>query len=201
MKREGRQHGMVRTYPITSQNFVPFLENSVNKLSSPPTAGLFTKVSQKPTNHSKFSGKCGRSKCTSCHIHPACKSKDKAKGTNKLRSHDVVSNYKLVTLGVVDSGYGLKFTGVSATGILELLGNNYYGDNYDDSEEDDGFEGSNDHANISHARIEIEEVEEIEEINKNNAGNVLDDDDVMSFCDVDLVCEQIDEDWCLVEEL
>ncbi|GAA0167954.1 hypothetical protein LIER_43804 [Lithospermum erythrorhizon] len=191
MKREGRQRGMIRTYPIMSQNIVPILENSINKLSSPPTAGLFTKVSQKPTNHSKFTGKCGRPKCISCHIHPASKSKDKVKGTQKMRSHDVVSNYKLITWGVGDSGSGLKFSGVSATGILDLLGNNYYVDNYDE-DDDDVFEGSDDYEDSSNSRFEIE--------GSNDDENV-DDDDVMSFCEVDLVWEQMDEDWCIVDEI
>ncbi|TMW90887.1 hypothetical protein EJD97_015083 [Solanum chilense] len=56
MKREDRQHGLVQTslWSPTSNS------RSVNKLNSPPTAGLFTKVSPMPWNHSKFTGKCGR---------------------------------------------------------------------------------------------------------------------------------------------
>uniref|UniRef100_A0A3Q7F0C3 Uncharacterized protein n=1 Tax=Solanum lycopersicum TaxID=4081 RepID=A0A3Q7F0C3_SOLLC len=67
MKREDRQHGLVQTslWSPTSNS------RSVNKLNSPPTAGLFTKASPMPWNHSKFTGKCGRSKCTICHLQPA----------------------------------------------------------------------------------------------------------------------------------
>ncbi|KAH6758563.1 histone-lysine N-methyltransferase trithorax-like protein [Perilla frutescens var. hirtella] len=104
MKRQGRQHGMVRTYPEP-----PRKQRSLNEVRSPPTAGLFAKVSSKPTNHSKFTGKCGRSKCYDCHIHPASKSKDKVKGAQKIRSSlDVVSNYRLITWRVVDSAPGFK---------------------------------------------------------------------------------------------
>ncbi|KAM7509845.1 hypothetical protein LguiB_008720 [Lonicera macranthoides] len=95
MKREGRQRGMVRTYPILPSPLNPRPDTIfVNRLDSPPTAGLFTKVSRKPTNHSKFTGKCGRPKCSGCHLHPACKSKEKVKGTQKLKSCDASSNYR-----------------------------------------------------------------------------------------------------------
>ncbi|XP_059284797.1 uncharacterized protein LOC132038088 [Lycium ferocissimum] len=108
MKREGRQHGLVRTHPIIPSPWNPKPNSRyVNKLNSPPTAGLFTKASPKPSNHSKFTGKCGRSKCTCCHIHPAGKAKDKAKGTQKLRGCDIVSRP------------GLTFYGFSAISILD----------------------------------------------------------------------------------
>ncbi|XP_022869827.1 uncharacterized protein LOC111389172 [Olea europaea var. sylvestris] len=84
MKREGRQHGTVRTTAILPPPLRPVARH-FNKLGSPPTAGMFTKVSSKPTNHSKFTSKCGRPRCNGCHIHPACKAKDKAKGAKKLR--------------------------------------------------------------------------------------------------------------------
>ncbi|KAL1813511.1 hypothetical protein ACET3Z_023576 [Daucus carota] len=63
----------------------------INKFDTPPTAGLFTKVSSKPTNHSKFTGRCGKPKCSDCHMQPASKSKDKAKGSHKLKSATDVS--------------------------------------------------------------------------------------------------------------
>lgn len=92
MKREGRQHGVVRTYAILPD---PFYQprRHVQTVDSASVTGLFTKVSRKPTNQSKFTGKCGKSGCNGCHVHPASKSKDKTKGTMKLRSigsdHDV----------------------------------------------------------------------------------------------------------------
>nr|XP_016485692.1 PREDICTED: uncharacterized protein LOC107806095 [Nicotiana tabacum] len=124
MKREGRQHGLVRTYRKreSSHKNLSFNWNpkpnsrDVNKLNSPPTAGLFTKVSTKPSNHSKLTGKCGRSKCTCCHIHTA----GKAKGTQKLRGCDIVS------------WPGLTFFGLSATSILDHLASEYM--DFDDDE-------------------------------------------------------------------
>ncbi|KAL1819464.1 hypothetical protein ACET3Z_014333 [Daucus carota] len=87
MKREGRQHGMVRSFCSIPSPLNPNPRRRViNKLDTPPTAGLFTKVTSKPTNHSKFTGRCGKPKCSDCHMQPACKSKDKAKGSQKLKS-------------------------------------------------------------------------------------------------------------------
>ncbi|ONK57586.1 uncharacterized protein A4U43_C09F2010 [Asparagus officinalis] len=79
MRREGKQHGLVRTHVI-----LPWAVNSprsnsrvVNKLEGPPTAGAFTRVSSKPTNHSKFTGSngCSRDKP---------KPKNKSNGPKKL---------------------------------------------------------------------------------------------------------------------
>ncbi|PON44052.1 hypothetical protein PanWU01x14_269880 [Parasponia andersonii] len=103
MKREGRQNGMVRTYQILPSPLNPRPETRfVNRFDSPATAGLFTRVPSKPTNHSKFTGKCGQPRCNGCHLHPACKAKDKTKGTRKLKSNDIVSKQRLLTWRVVD---------------------------------------------------------------------------------------------------
>ncbi|KAE8655818.1 putative Calcium-binding site [Hibiscus syriacus] len=79
MKSKGHQHGMVRTYRV-----LPFLRPEsqfVQQLDSPMIEGVFTKVPTKPTDHSKFTGRCGKPRCLECRMHPACKSKDKAKGS------------------------------------------------------------------------------------------------------------------------
>ncbi|GMN42657.1 hypothetical protein TIFTF001_011862 [Ficus carica] len=95
MKREGRQHGMVRTYRILPTPLNPRPDTRfINRFDSPATAGLFTRVPSKPTNHSKFTGKCGQPRCNGCHMHPTCKAKDKTKGNQKQRSNDVVSNHR-----------------------------------------------------------------------------------------------------------
>ncbi|XP_023741520.1 uncharacterized protein LOC111889604 [Lactuca sativa] len=126
MKREGRQHGFVRSYiifptPLSQQR-------RVKTVDSASVAGLFTKVSRKPTNQSKFTGKCGKARCIGCHIHPATKSKDKTKGTMKLRS--IGSDHGII-------GYP---SGTSATGVLAYLASNacYDGDDdeYDGAIED-----------------------------------------------------------------
>ncbi|KAL6507281.1 hypothetical protein OROGR_023476 [Orobanche gracilis] len=86
MKREGRQHGMVRTCDVMSVPCNRHLKNrNLDELSSQTTAGPFTKVSSKPTNHSKFTGKCAWPKCRDCHMGPTGKSKDKVKGAHKTR--------------------------------------------------------------------------------------------------------------------
>ncbi|XP_047323734.1 uncharacterized protein LOC124927373 [Impatiens glandulifera] len=117
MKREGRQHGLVRTYPLCASEFDRRPQPRYNRTNSPPTAGLFIKVSTKPTNHSKFTGKCGKPRCSGCHLHPVCKSKVKSKGTQKIRS---------ITNGVSSNNYGL-----SSTVILDHLANEYYDDDND----------------------------------------------------------------------
>ncbi|KAK1410065.1 hypothetical protein QVD17_36598 [Tagetes erecta] len=86
MKREGRQHGVVRSYPILPTPLSRQRRYVKTVDSSSVAAGTFTKVSTRPTNHSKFTGKCGTARCLGCHMHPVCKSKNKAKGTMKLRS-------------------------------------------------------------------------------------------------------------------
>jgi hypothetical protein len=217
MRREGRQHGLVQTCPIVLSPWNPSSGDSrrINKLDSPPTAGLFTKVSQKPTNHSKYTGKCGRPRCVSCHFQPVGKAKEKSKGTQKLRSSDVVTNYRLVTWRVVDSRPGLKLSGFSASGILDQLASDYiaYDDQIEDDDEDDTYEEYNysladidwsadSEPAIASRIVEIVEVDGSD--GDHNAENEEDDDDTMSFCDVGVVLKQVeegDDGWCLVEDL
>lgn len=110
MKREGRQHGMVRTRMVLPPPWNSRPKSKVvNELTSPPTAGRYAKVPTKPTNHPKFTGKCGTPRCMECHTRPACKSRDKAKGTHKLKSFDVTLNHQLITWRVMDKGLGLNW--------------------------------------------------------------------------------------------
>ncbi|WOG96406.1 hypothetical protein DCAR_0415741 [Daucus carota subsp. sativus] len=129
MKREGRQHGMVRSFCSIPWPLNPNPQRRViNKFDTPPTAGLFTKVSSKPTNHSKFTGRCGKPKCSDCHMQPACKSKDKAKGSHKLKSAtDVSIDFSYISWQLVDQRTkGMKKSNeYSATGILDRLGYDY----------------------------------------------------------------------------
>ncbi|XP_050230949.1 uncharacterized protein LOC126679966 [Mercurialis annua] len=109
MKREGRQHGMVRTCRILPSPFNPSPHTTfINRLESPPTAGLFSKVRPRPTNHSKFTGKCGKPRCNECHMNPSSKSKDKTKGTHKMKSGDGLSNFT-------------SMSGFSAAGVLDHI--------------------------------------------------------------------------------
>ncbi|KAI3520717.1 hypothetical protein L1887_10167 [Cichorium endivia] len=187
MKREGRQHGFVRSYmtfltPLSQQRYVKTVDSA-------SVAGLFTKVSRKPTNQSKFTGKCGKARCLGCHIHPATKSKDKAKGTMKLRS--IGSDHGPI-------GYP---AGTSATSALAYLASEA---SYDDGDEYDGaiddcdydyYENTNCNVEIGIGLASIETEEQI-------GGEC--EDDFTSFCDVGLCWGEGDADeygddgWYLV---
>uniref|UniRef100_A0A2N9F7S7 Uncharacterized protein n=1 Tax=Fagus sylvatica TaxID=28930 RepID=A0A2N9F7S7_FAGSY len=206
MKREGRQHGMVRTYRILPSPINPRPETRViNKFNLPLTAGLFTKVPSKPTNHSKFTGKCGTSECTGCHIHPACKSKNKTKGTHKLKSHDVVSNSRLISWRVMDRQPGLNLSGSSATDILAQLYSDHINNDDDEEEEEEVYSAINeyDHVYCGYGSPNKGDNETGIEIKEDDDEKIDGDDDKMSFCDVGFVLDQVegDEGWCLVEEM
>ncbi|XP_042497133.1 uncharacterized protein LOC122075965 [Macadamia integrifolia] len=218
MKREGRQHGMVRLHIAG----IPFVYGPIRsakvftQFESPVTAGNFMKVSSKPTNHSKFTGKCGRSRCNGCHSHPVSKSKDKAKGTHKEKA-----------FGGRNGGC-LNYAGLSATAFLGQLATRDAQD-YDDYDEEEPEEEKqmemgygddvyyqNDYC--SNDNVEdiaapaltaggIEEIvhepeEEQEDEDENDDGD--DDDDtmsVMSFLEVGFVMELEEEGWFVVEEM
>ncbi|XP_012458005.1 uncharacterized protein LOC105778792 [Gossypium raimondii] len=198
MKREGRQHGMVRTYRVLPSPWNPRPEpRFVQQVNSPTTAGLFTKVPAKPTNHSKFTGRCGRPRCLGCHMHPACKSKDKAKGTHKFRSNDMATNYRLVTWKVVDRRPGLNFSGFSAARMLDHLSSDY--EVYDDEDDDDDDQC---HVVNDGLKASSQSQEEVE----NHEGKIEDDDEKHEGVDVDdmkfvLDRELEEEGWCLVGEI
>ncbi|KAK1318193.1 hypothetical protein QJS10_CPB04g01374 [Acorus calamus] len=85
MKREGRQHGLVRTHKLIFSPDHPRPSNLriANEVSGPAMAGSFVKAPSKPTNLSKFTSKYSWS-----HVQPVSKSKEKAKGSHKFRSFD-----------------------------------------------------------------------------------------------------------------
>ncbi|GAU13128.1 hypothetical protein TSUD_174280 [Trifolium subterraneum] len=88
----------------------------INRFDSPPTAGHFTKVPSKPTNHSKFTGKCCTctSRFTGCRLHPVSKLRIKSKGNSKhLRFVDQPDS---------------KLDGLSATRTLNYITNCYMDD-------------------------------------------------------------------------
>ncbi|EXC31396.1 hypothetical protein L484_017678 [Morus notabilis] len=215
MKREGRQHGMVRTLPILPSPLNPRPNTRyVNRFDAPATAGLFTRVSSKPTNHSKFTGKCGQPRCNGCHLHPTRKAKDKTKGNHKLKSSDVVSNHKL-----------LAFHGVSATRVLDQLSNYLANDddhddyevsdcdvydNYDGPHLYDNYDGPYG-ASDDNLALDSQSVQTTVEIIGNSSDdqnqngddqNQNGDEEGMSFCDVGFVVDLVEgDDWCLVGEM
>ncbi|GAB2213806.1 hypothetical protein Droror1_Dr00018122 [Drosera rotundifolia] len=118
MKREGRQHGLVRTYGFL-EIFSKSPSPARHLFDFPPTAGLFTKVPSKPNNHSKFTNKCSRSRCSSCRSHPVSKSSTKSKKSHKIRSHDASMEYWQEGI----RGFGRGFGGDSASCVLdEMMG-------------------------------------------------------------------------------
>lgn len=174
---------------------------------APPTAGIHSKVSSKPTNHSKYTGKCRRARCQECHSHPISKSRSKAKGTYKLKACDVAWNHKLVSWRIVDvdkeSMSDLR--GASATEILSHLSGNcwYQGceDDDDHSIEDDVEFGYGDsYAEPVGLMIKEEEEEEEEEARPRSSSGDEDGGD-MGFYVVGLAWEYLDEeDWLVVGE-
>ncbi|KAF5187561.1 hypothetical protein FRX31_022853 [Thalictrum thalictroides] len=69
------------------------------------------------TSKRKTACKCGSTNCTKC------KSKEKGKGTHKLKCRDVVKNHKFMLWRAVDSiGYGgTNIVGTSASHLLDEL--------------------------------------------------------------------------------
>ncbi|KAK1361937.1 hypothetical protein POM88_046411 [Heracleum sosnowskyi] len=85
-----------------------------------------------------FTGRCGKPKCCECHAQPACKSKDKAKGSQKLKSTtDVSTDCRYMSWQLVDqtTNETKKSFDYSATAILDRLAND--SDDYLDYDDDD----------------------------------------------------------------
>lgn len=177
MKREGRQHGMVRTYRIIPSPWNPRPETRfINELDFPPTAGLFTKVSSKPTNHSKFTGKCGKPRCSGCRLHPVQKAKDKAKGSHKLKSNRLLIDRPLVAFNghasfIDDDGYDLP---LEVTDIESRV------------------EGIHHHDDGDRQPLKVTDFESRAE----DIHHYVDDEGERSYCEV----MEGDDIWCLVNE-
>ncbi|KAI3784665.1 hypothetical protein L1987_43768 [Smallanthus sonchifolius] len=190
MKREGRQHGVVSCYHIfdpaslSQQRFVKMVDSA-------STMGLFAKVPTKPTNHSKFTGKCRKPRCNGCHLHPVCKSKTKAKGAMKLRSIDPENELTKYSFGN------------SATGVLAYLvdGGGYDNDDYDyDYDYEDRVEENYKYSYDYGYGYDYDD----DDCHDDNDDGSSHDDETMSFCDVGLCWgdgdEYVDDDdgWYLV---
>ncbi|GMH06813.1 hypothetical protein Nepgr_008653 [Nepenthes gracilis] len=223
MRREGRQHGLVRTY-YTFQSSRPFDDNPrprnrlIDQSDSPATAGIYTRVPSKPTNHSKYTGKCRRPRCPGCHDHPVSKSRVKAKGKQKLDSRDVFLNCRLINCGLGDARPNLcyrNFRGSSASRILDELASDCSYVDYDvDNDEscaytDLCFGGSESRWRDPEIAAAIDEVDVHDEFGEIDAdghhdndeiGEVDDDDDDMEFVDVGIVWDPVDGDegWAIV---
>ncbi|KAJ8615639.1 hypothetical protein MRB53_035011 [Persea americana] len=60
-----------------------------------PPAGTPRRRRSRPITQN-FTGKCGTPKCTECYTRPACKSGEKSKGTQNLKSCDVALDQRLI---------------------------------------------------------------------------------------------------------
>lgn len=145
-------------------------------------------------------------------MHPITKSKVKTKGSCKVRSIDVT--YKMLTWQVAAGGSrpGLKLSGFSATGILDLISDDYGYDHHDDGYDHD-YEYDEEDEEEENRGCVVEEIVKIqsdddEKEEDGSHDNDDDDDGRMSFCDVGLMMMMMDhveeydeEGWCLVEEM
>ncbi|MBA0739449.1 hypothetical protein Gogos_012720 [Gossypium gossypioides] len=186
MKREGRQHGMVRTYRILPSPWNP----------NPESRFVQQFVRPQPPDYSP------RPRCLGCHMHPTCKSKDKSKGSHKLRSREMVTSYRLITWRVVDGRHGLKDSEFSASRILDHL-SDHYDDDDDECVVDDGFKVNSQEplGEMEHYKGEAEEniivdhnKDDDDDVKKDGVYVDYDDDDVRFVLDQDLE----EEGWCLV---
>ncbi|KAM7268630.1 hypothetical protein ACFE04_010796 [Oxalis oulophora] len=117
MHREGRQHGTVLTCRLLPPTESPNSSRVLNKVELSSAAGFFSKVSSKPTNHSKFTGKCRIPRCEMCHERPSSKSKDKTKGCHKVKSFDLYIDCDQSTWSNSHAVYGR--TGSNQQGVSD----------------------------------------------------------------------------------
>lgn len=185
MKREAPQHGVVRTYPVQLSPSNP--KPKTPTLDSLPVSGSFSRVTPKASNHSKFSGKCGRLHCVERHLNPGSKSNDKSKGTQKFRTSNLA---------------GVKLSGFSATGVLEYL----YSFNNDDDEIDNHV---NDHDYVYEdgGTCVLNDNDDNDDFlakfwSLHDKQKDDDDDDDTSYSDVDFMQDiEEDEGSCLLREI
>ncbi|XP_020162314.1 uncharacterized protein [Aegilops tauschii subsp. strangulata] len=147
MKREGFQHGAVRV----NRNKLLRVAGGTNgdaAAAALELAGVaYARAPSKPTNASRDTGRCRRPRCAGCHVHPAAKARDKAKGAHKLRASDVALNHRLVSWRLVDgdpaaaaarTGGVPDYKGASASAVLAYLagGNSWHQEEEEEDDED-----------------------------------------------------------------
>ncbi|KAE8694138.1 hypothetical protein F3Y22_tig00110788pilonHSYRG00511 [Hibiscus syriacus] len=189
MKRGARQHSMVRTYPVhpSPRNPKPKTRH-VPSLNSVPVDRSFSNVTSKASSHSEFTGKCGKSQWVQCHMNPVSKSKDKTKGTQKFSTSNMA---------------GFKFSGISATAVLDYLDSINEEDEINDHHEndhdhdDDDYENGDTHVLVDDNDDFMAKFWSLHDKQNNN------NDDHMSFCDGGFIMLDIEEyeGWCLVGEM
>ncbi|KAK8587757.1 hypothetical protein V6N12_022235 [Hibiscus sabdariffa] len=189
MKREARQHGTFRTYPVQPSRRNPRPKTHVQRLDSVPVvAGSFSDVRSKARSHSNFTGRCGKSQWVQCHLNPVSKSNEETKDTQKFRTSNMA---------------GFKISGHSATGILDYLDSfNEEDEIYDHHANDpeDDYENGGTHVLVDD---DDDFMAKFWALHDKQNDNDNDEDDHTSFCDVGFMLD-IEEDegwWCLVREM
>ncbi|KAJ4751880.1 hypothetical protein LUZ62_086285 [Rhynchospora pubera] len=197
MRREGRQHGMVLCFPIYPQLSNPGSRSRrVNEFNTVPTTKYLTKVSSKPTNHSRFTSKCcGAPRCSGCHDRPVSKASTKVKKTHKQRRYDVALN-PLLASHTTSSSRWVRLDGQSASGLLNQLTSRF--SDYDEFN-DERYEMSHG-CSDDLSMFDEEEGARALRLLGLEIEEMVDAD--MGFCVVDFVRELAeDDDWCLVGEI
>uniref|UniRef100_A0A6N2K9L5 Uncharacterized protein n=1 Tax=Salix viminalis TaxID=40686 RepID=A0A6N2K9L5_SALVM len=152
---------------------------------------------QSPQTTPNSPGKCGKPRCSECHIQPCSKAKHKTKGSHKVKSQDVSSNSnsaQFITWRVVNGPHGSNLSGFSATGMLNQLASTGDDHDYSDDEEDDsGDENDQEFVADDDGNYISDCV---------NTKNIEEEEDGVSYCDVGFEVDiaEGDEEWCLVAE-
>ncbi|KAF7026363.1 hypothetical protein CFC21_038478 [Triticum aestivum] len=147
MKREGFQHGAVRVNRNKLLRVAGGTGGDAAAAALDLAGVAYARAPSKPTNASRDTGRCRRPRCAGCHVHPAAKARDKAKGAHKLRASDVALNHRLVSWRLVDgdasaaaarTGGVPDYKGASASAVLAYLagGNSWHAEDEDDDDED-----------------------------------------------------------------
>ncbi|CAL9184422.1 unnamed protein product [Musa hybrid cultivar] len=204
MKREGRQHGIVRSSTILPQEFNPRRKSKiVNCVGASPTTRFFTKAPSKPHNHSKCTSKCRTARCKGCHSNPMSKSGDKAKGAYKLKSCDVVLNHQLVAWRVVNNSTSLpNYKVASASETLNHLYADSLceGEDYDDHNMEENLDYG--YGEVSPETVDLEvgckgaKVEKVEPFSPDS-----DEAGDMNFYVVGMSWDYSDGEWLVVGEI
>ncbi|KAJ3679833.1 hypothetical protein LUZ60_016111 [Juncus effusus] len=123
MRRKGRQHGMVIYREIHPNSSKP-KSKITNEFKTRPTTKFMTRVSSKPTNHSRYT--------TRPWYMCNCRLCSKAKGADKHKD-DVSVNHLLISYSWV------RFDSMSASSILNQLEYDTYGEYnlYDENSDGD----------------------------------------------------------------
>ncbi|CAM8939183.1 unnamed protein product [Rhodiola kirilowii] len=206
MKREGRQHGMVRTYrilpaPLNQTNTLRF----VNQIDTQPMAGLFAKVSSKPTNHSKSTGlsstKVNKSKRRNNQKQKAIFCDDVVLRVSGASASGVLSSLyeheDEYEEQQYDGGYGQLTIG----SVYETPADDDYKDDVGDDDQDQNQSNPMEPSAVDQVELEFQVDKEASSEGEEEDDDVVVDEDggTVTIGEMVILLEQIEEeDWCFV---